>query len=1780
MGVKNAHHLTHQITGVTQQELLKIVEARSHRRDGQDKPTIDIDVSYVYRKLFYKDNHSRINYIMSICDVLCKSGSRVVLVCDGSVRHHSKRASVQRQVERYKTKVQLYQTRCELMQVIKSISLATTETEKENLKKAESRLADNSSKLEKKIDNADLDVGDILFNKLIEESQKKMEKDPKVEIIVMQAEFQADSVIAYRTMENLNDMTIMEDSDLAALCGKQCVSISKFEVSNLGKRNSQLTGMELFFADVITRNAICNIIGLDVTSERASTSLYPFFDGVDDYYIRGLIAVGIGCDVYVGGVPGITLVKFSKVLVQIKEECTGNYEKFKEALLDLYVKEHKIAEGNNLTDEEIRKMILIFTDTFVYEPGNFRYNTTMEPNSKNLYIHKHTPDKLHKYCYSFARNNLKIKMDDFQNENCLTTCPGPGTGEHPFLTLEGTVTCAACYSKCCKHCAFKHKIHQDMNDEGLDVDEYVEYNFCVNCYVSELSVNRRIVENSLSKTAMIKKLSNDANCELQQTDSLADVMDIYDCLINNPGNQIYNNTQTQTIKFPCQDANFLKQQTVIAPFDFKDGGQFITDDRISMQQRVQVLDLMSALINFDDLPIQNEKKSTTERIDYSVIPTLLIYFAEGSRLHTGFRLVKRTIRHAMDPTAPPILNARGYLSMYENEVAMTIIHHVKASMKSDVYAVQVSCTKTQLVGCTCTCKAGASGAERVVCVHILPVLYSVTQLLFDGLAGHFLGQFRSVFNEEDEKKLSREEIDNLKLIISNLKNATNNYTLDTDSIKKKKIVELLDDFTVGTEKPKYRPGLPKNIASLGPIRNIKVQSTVAKAMSLIPQSAEPKAQLRTKNKRKSVTPKKNVSTSNKGICTPNKGTCTPTTNKRKSTPTKLHDVPNPNPAPEANLDPTTNNANAVPVVPEKIEINTRWQREDYVRTKAAINAFCTLTSTPNTQLFRSLIGYQIINQRIKTEEGAFPEDPELAEEDQNLIDCAIMLANQEFRRNKWRNEFEVLLGLPKTRGKRKKEEAPTSNPNKKPKKSQSKDKIADYVNSITNPTPKRRVCAACQRSIRKFPETKFMEIPRGNRGKSFENIKTDYLRKNYFRAKHRRQLFLKKLSLEDKQGLFLCDRHPFIDYTCNIPWIDINGEEQVMTEIVAAPINQFPREVVSARKRLQLLKNTTNTPNKNKSVEISCYVVSKPNSLNGLSGDNIIDSPPKAVTRGQIKKGDVDNTQSVQKHRVITKKEQLQVIAKSKTKPRRCDFVNCDRLSNPKKGIVLQKLPIKVPKLHHKTHRLNRYREQYAVQMARRNICLDRIGSTPLDDRNDIRICNFHLCEEYSLSVPWINNKEEPQTAHVIMDLPLAIGEKSTINPNNILKPSGGVGNFRAATKNTREAIAKANTGESISSLSLALGNSYDELEKEKELRINNIPVEKKLPRNVNKFRIKKNQKIIEEQQVNEQIKSPNKPAKIPYQREKIMRHFNKTTNDYIKESTGFKSLLHMLSYICVLCKGDLQIMFKTSSNLTWFEEWLLYFQIIWGKPLGRWVDAKNEHAKSMRRCRYVFDLKLREISLKTRNDWPPYVTHTEDVALRKEKWNAVYGDDKRIIMWDNTAIRMKGKPTDAEFQRNTYSSYYAGNVAKGAVFIQLCGWIGAHDLWVGAVSDSEYMKRSGILTQQQEYIEKDDQQCKEINWVNILDKGYKVGAAAWQAGGQLVLQPSFAKAEQKFSAHDTIRSAGIAADRSANERAVNRCKGCGYLDIGIKSHTDLERISDVWLAWSFQVNFMYKPVL
>jgi hypothetical protein len=103
----------------------------------------------------------------------------------------------------------------------------------------------------------------------------------------------------------------------------------------------------------------------------------------------------------------------------------------------------------------------------------------------------------------------------------------------------------------------------------------------------------------------------------------------------------------------------------------------------------------------------------------------------------------------------------------------------------------------------------------------------------------------------------------------------------------------------------------------------------------------------------------------------------------------------------------------------------------------------------------------------------------------------------------------------------------------------------------------------------------------------------------------------------------------------------------------------------------------------------------------------------------------------------------------------------------------------------------------------------------------------------------------------------------------------------------------------------------------------------------------------------------------------------------------------------------------------------------------------------------------------------------------------------------------------------------------------------------------------------------------KRIPFTNIVDKGYRrCIMAAWRAGKQLFLQPAFARSDRKFNTREVNRSSTVAPDRFGNERAVNVAKRAEILNRGLRPNENSDFIADFWIAWGFQANFMFKPVL
>ena len=117
------------------------------------------------------------------------------------------------------------------------------------------------------------------------------------------------------------------------------------------------------------------------------------------------------------------------------------------------------------------------------------------------------------------------------------------------------------------------------------------------------------------------------------------------------------------------------------------------------------------------------------------------------------------------------------------------------------------------------------------------------------------------------------------------------------------------------------------------------------------------------------------------------------------------------------------------------------------------------------------------------------------------------------------------------------------------------------------------------------------------------------------------------------------------------------------------------------------------------------------------------------------------------------------------------------------------------------------------------------------------------------------------------------------------------------------------------------------------------------------------------------------------------------------------------------------------------------------------------------------------------------------------------------------------------------------------------------------------------LRRQQQIFLEVHDPDTKEYQWINILDKGYRVVEAAWREGRQFVLQPTFAKADKKFKGKETIRSSTVASDRGGNERAVRLSKMCGFLENGMEPAQNMNIVCEAWLGWGFVCNFIYASV-
>ena len=93
-----------------------------------------------------------------------------------------------------------------------------------------------------------------------------------------------------------------------------------------------------------------------------------------------------------------------------------------------------------------------------------------------------------------------------------------------------------------------------------------------------------------------------------------------------------------------------------------------------------------------------------------------------------------------------------------------------------------------------------------------------------------------------------------------------------------------------------------------------------------------------------------------------------------------------------------------------------------------------------------------------------------------------------------------------------------------------------------------------------------------------------------------------------------------------------------------------------------------------------------------------------------------------------------------------------------------------------------------------------------------------------------------------------------------------------------------------------------------------------------------------------------------------------------------------MLSFVIIVCGGNMYVITTSCSKLTWLEELVLYLEYVFGHSISRWSDYEKEYDLHENSCRCVLWSKL-TIVVSARKRWPMYATHKRISYFLKINW-------------------------------------------------------------------------------------------------------------------------------------------------------------------------------------------------
>jgi hypothetical protein len=378
-------------------------------------------------------------------------------------------------------------------------------------------------------------------------------------------------------------------------------------------------------------------------------------------------------------------------------------------------------------------MIDTFVDAFMYEPASI---VTTNKNEPLTYIHYPPPSgTLHPYIKEFAQiitpnppvpstangetvdcgvttiitESTNDSSNDIDMSQDCSYCVGTGEYPHWFMSAEGYSKCSECKVRLCLQCTYQ----KEKGDNHL----------CTHCLLPEVAVSQNDIERTTLTHLELRERLRKLGIEATKDEDYEDLLDMYE---SRKDRMEYDEETCKKIKAPVETALYLQelQKKSITSFDLSEGGEFLVDSKLTSFQMLELLKILTSLVTmYKEEDDTDSTKTKNMKKTYKLVPKTIIFFAEAARLHSGYRLVWRCIRHAIDPQTHSIVEASGHVVEYKNEICLLIYHHVKASMKSNTYQTVVCFSTTKVVACSCSCIAG--GKEMKKCyVYILYQLFT------------------------------------------------------------------------------------------------------------------------------------------------------------------------------------------------------------------------------------------------------------------------------------------------------------------------------------------------------------------------------------------------------------------------------------------------------------------------------------------------------------------------------------------------------------------------------------------------------------------------------------------------------------------------------------------------------------------------------------------------------------------------------------------------------------------------------------------------------------------------------------------------------------------------------------------------------------------------------------------------------------------------------------------------------------------------------------------------